>query len=157
MKININSVDFSGSIVDGPGIRTVIFVQGCNIRCHNCHNPETWDLDDGIEYDVEQLAEIIKSKSSTKRLTISGGEPLLQYEPVLELVKILNDYDIALYTGFELGEVNKELLENLNYIKVGRFIESEICTTQSYIGSSNQKFIDLSDMQWRNIYEQARF
>lgn len=157
MKININSVDFSGSIVDGPGIRTVIYVQGCNIRCHNCHNPETWDLNTGIEYDVEQLAEIIKKKSLTKRLTISGGEPLLQYEAVLELVKFLKDYDIVLYTGFELADVNEELLKYLNYIKIGRFIENKICTTQSYIGSSNQKFIDLRDMHWRNIYEQAKF
>ena len=81
----------------------------------------------------------------TKNLTISGGEPLLQIPAILELVKNLNDFNIALYTGLNLEDVPEELLDHLDYIKVGRFEKDKRCTTEDYIGSANQRFINLGE------------
>jgi anaerobic ribonucleoside-triphosphate reductase activating protein len=144
MKIIINSIDYYGSIVDGPGIRTVVYLQGCEQKCLGCHNPNTWDISKGTPRDITNIVEELRDRVFNKKLTISGGEPLMQYQAVLELIKSLHDFDIALYTGFELDEVPKDLLEHLHYIKVGCYIQENSCTTSPFIGSTNQKFIDLS-------------
>ena len=143
MKIKINSIDYRGSIVDGPGIRTVLFVQGCVQRCKDCHNPSMWDIDKGKDHYVEEIVEKLTKKCLNKKLTISGGEPLLQYSAILELLKNLNNFDIALYTGFEFEDVPREILKYINYIKVGNFIKEQRTTIIPFIGSKNQKFIDL--------------
>lgn len=82
-----------------------------------------------------------------KKITISGGEPLLQYPAILELVKKLEGFDIALYTGFELEDVPKEILHYLHYIKVGKYIKEKRATITQYVGSTNQKFIELRGKQ----------
>ena len=86
----IHSV-FSGGTVDGPGIRFVVFMQGCPLRCKYCHNPDSWILNDGEERSVLDLtAEIIKYKNYYGQkggLTVSGGEPLLQIDFVTALLK----------------------------------------------------------------------
>ena len=143
MEITINSIDYSGSIVDGPGIRTVLFVQGCHQRCEGCHNPSTWDMNAGMTIPVGELADELRSKCLNRKLTISGGEPLLQVPAVLELVSALDDFNIVLYTGFELEDVPKELADHLDYIKVGYFDKEKCCTTIDYVGSVNQRFLDL--------------
>lgn len=143
MELIINSIDYSGSIVDGPGIRTVLYVQGCNQRCEGCHNPSTWNKKLGRTIAVTELAQDIRNKSITKNLTISGGEPLVQVLPILELVKLLDDFNIVLYTGLNLEDVPAELLPHLDYIKVGKYDKSKHCTTVDYVGSTNQCFINL--------------
>lgn len=143
MKIRINSIDYNGSIVDGPGVRTVLFIQGCKQRCKDCHNPNTWDVDKGKIFDVEEIVEELAKNCLNKKLTISGGEPLLQYPAILELVKNLNNFNITLYTGFEFEDVPKEILSYINFIKVGKFIKKQRTTITPYIGSKNQKFINL--------------
>ncbi len=143
MKIVINSIDYSGSIVDGSGIRTVLFVQGCKRKCEDCHNPSTWDVDKGKEFDIEDIVEDLRKKCLNKKLTISGGEPLLQYPAILELVKDLCDFNIVLYTGFEFDDVPKEILHHLDYIKVGKYIKEQRSTIIPFMGSNNQKFINL--------------
>jgi len=145
MKLRIRKVDYRGSIVDGPGIRTVLFVQGCDRHCVGCHNPTTWDKKDGIEREVKEIIYELRKECYNKKLTISGGEPLLQYPAILELVKNLQDFDIALYTGFDLEDVPPEILKYIKYIKVGCYIEEKRTTIKPYIGSSNQKFIKLKD------------
>ena len=65
------------SIVDGPGIRTAIFTQGCYHKCEGCHNPETWDVNGGVEYRLDDLAKSIASIKRVNKLTFSGGEPFL--------------------------------------------------------------------------------
>ncbi len=143
--ITINSIDYRGSICDGPGIRTVIFTQGCNRKCFNCHNPSTWDFEGGIEVDEKELAMELQEKSYTKKVTISGGEPLLQEKALLRLLKELNKcgFNIALYTSFHFNEVSEEILALLDYIKVGEYEDKLKTTIQPYIGSTNQKFICL--------------
>jgi len=143
MKIVINSIDYSGSIVDGPGIRTVLFVQGCMRKCEDCHNPSTWDIEMGKEIDIEEIVEDLNKKCLNKKLSISGGEPLLQYPAILELIKKLHNFDIVLYTGFEFNDVPKEILKHVNYIKVGKYLKEKRTTITPYIGSKNQKFINI--------------
>ena len=137
LLLYINSIKFNRSLVDGPGVRTVVFFQGCHLRCKYCHNR---DMLQGTQMTTEELAKILHLKVLNKKITISGGEPLLQSEALLELVKKLKDFDIAVYTGHKLEEVPKELLENIKYIKTGSFIEEKKTTVNPYVGSSNQQF-----------------
>ena len=91
----ISSIETMG-LVDGPGVRTVIFMQGCPLRCKYCHNPETWDpLRQGYEYTPEELAAcILRYKNYMKHggVTFSGGEPLLQAE-FLSLTSVILKYN----------------------------------------------------------------
>ena len=116
MEGKIHSV-FSGGTVDGPGIRFVVFTQGCPLRCKYCHNPDSWLITDGETRTVADLtAEIIKYKNyfgTTGGLTVSGGEPLLQIDFVIALFKSVKRYGIhtALDTsGYLFNADNKELV-----------------------------------------------
>lgn len=142
MTMYINSIKYNNSLVDGPGIRTVLFMQGCDIHCPGCQNPSTWDLKKGKEIDVVSLVEILDKNVINKKITISGGEPLLQKEALFELVKRLYErgFNIALYTGHQKEEVPLELMKYLTYIKTGSFVKDLKTTTKPFIGSSNQKF-----------------
>lgn len=117
MQGRIHSV-FSGGTVDGPGIRFVVFTQGCPLRCKYCHNPDSWRLEDGEIRTVQDLtAEIIKYKSyfgTTGGLTVSGGEPLVQIDFVIELLKSVKRYGIhtAVDTsGYLFNDSNEEVLK----------------------------------------------
>lgn len=139
--LRIHSVDYRGSFVDGPGIRSLLFVQGCDRHCAGCHNKSTWDLFGGYEIGINELAENIKCNCANRKLTITGGEPLLQYEDLIALITELNGFDICVYTGFEENEVPDSLFEIIDYIKVGAYDANLKITTEPYIGSTNQKFI----------------
>ena len=139
--LRINSIMKNPSLCDGPGYRTVIFVQGCNLCCEGCHNKTTWDVNKGTLIEVKELASIIKKISANKKVTISGGEPLLQTEAVLELLKELSDFDLCLYTGHEIEDVPEEMLKYLKYVKVGRFVSEQRTSTQPFVGSTNQRFV----------------
>lgn len=94
----VSSIETMG-LVDGPGIRVVVFLQGCNLRCKFCHNPETWNLKSGKECEVNDLIRTITRyisyfKASEGGVTFSGGEPLLQPAFLLELLKGCKDRDI---------------------------------------------------------------
>lgn len=83
----IHSVETFGT-VDGPGIRYVVFMQGCDFRCAYCHNPDTWEFAGGEEKSVDELVlDIVKYKRYIEGVTVSGGEPLLQIDFVTELFK----------------------------------------------------------------------
>lgn len=114
----IHSLESFGT-VDGPGIRFVVFMQGCPLRCQFCHNPDTWDVNKGNEYTPDMLMEeIIKYKSymeySGGGVTFTGGEPLLQADFILEVSKLCRDNDISVAidtSGFVFNDTVKELLE----------------------------------------------
>lgn len=118
IKGRIHSIETCGT-VDGPGIRYVIFTQGCPLRCQYCHNPDTWNKDGGQVYTIDELMEdILKYKSYMKfskgGVTISGGEPLLQPEFVKELFMRCKEEGIhtALDTsGFIPLQKAKDVLE----------------------------------------------
>lgn len=113
MKGLVHSID-TFSTLDGPGIRTVIFMQGCHLRCKYCHNPDSWEIvsSSAIKYSVGELLEIISRgqpyyKASGGGITFSGGEPLLQHEFMLEVFKCCREmgistaYDSSLYVPTE--------------------------------------------------------
>lgn len=118
IKGAIDSIETFG-LVDGPGIRTVVFLSGCKLRCKYCHNPEMWQIGK-YNYTPEELAtKILKNKNYFKRnnggVTFSGGEPLLQSKFLIEVCKILkkNNIHIALDTA---GVGNGNYEEILKYI-----------------------------------------
>lgn len=140
MNVYINSIKFIRSLVDGPGVRTVVFFQGCNLRCKGCQNPSTWEMKKGTKMTTEELAVILKQEAVNKKVTFSGGEPLLQIDALLDVIKKLQGFDIAVYTGHEFEEVPQELLENINYIKTGPYREDLKTTVKPFVGSVNQEF-----------------
>ena len=93
----INAIQTLGC-VDGPGVRVVVFLQGCNLRCKCCHNPETWQKNIGTEYTAIDLVEkVLKYKpyfGQNGGVTLSGGEPLLQAEFAFEFFTLCKQYDI---------------------------------------------------------------
>jgi pyruvate formate lyase activating enzyme len=114
MKGRVHSID-TFSTLDGPGIRTVIFMQGCALRCKYCHNPDTWAIDspDARDYGVEELMEVIIRNrpyyaASGGGVTFSGGEPLLQHQFVKDIFehcheeKISTAYDSSLYISSQV-------------------------------------------------------
>ena len=139
----VNSIAEKESLIDGPGLRTVVFFQGCTRACKDCHNPMTWPLASGERYSVKELAGILKKKAKNKKITFSGGEPLLQVKAITELAKELKEYDLCMYTGMSVTDVPDELKGLLHYLKVGSFQRDSRTTVTPYIGSTNQLFIDL--------------
>jgi len=118
IKGSIKKIETLG-LVDGPGIRTVVFLSGCKLRCKYCHNPEMWKMDEP-NYTPQQLVDrIIRNKPYFKRnnggVTFSGGEPLLQSKFLREVCKLLKkeDIHIALDTS---GVGNGDYEELLSYI-----------------------------------------
>lgn len=122
IKGKIHSFESMG-LVDGPGIRTVVFFQGCPLRCAYCHNPDTWSQAGGTEYTVKDLMDkILRFKPYFERsgggVTFSGGEPLLQSEFLLDMLKECRKKGIntALDTsGYGLGNY-EEILRNVDLV-----------------------------------------
>ena len=139
-KIVINSIMENPSFCDGFGYRPVIFVQGCILHCKRCQHKSTWDITKGQIIDIKDLAVLLREKCLNKKLTISGGEPLLQEKALLELLIELKDFDLCLYTGHNIEDVPNEILSYLKYIKVGPYIEELRTTTKPFVGSTNQEF-----------------
>ena len=140
MVVYINSIKFNRSLVDGPGVRTVVFFQGCDLRCKGCQNPSTWEMKNGTEMTTDELVTILKKEVVNKKVTFSGGEPLMQVNALIDVVKKLEGFDIAVYTGHAFEEVPQELLDNITYIKTGSFKEELKSTVKPYVGSTNQEF-----------------
>ncbi|MGL5020726.1 MAG: pyruvate formate-lyase-activating protein, partial [Mycoplasmatales bacterium] len=88
MNANVHSIESFGT-VDGPGTRFVIFLKGCNLRCLYCHNPDTWSPNGGKQFTVDQLLEKYEGVKEfvTGGITVSGGEPLMQIEFLIEFFK----------------------------------------------------------------------
>lgn len=144
MIIYLNSISFNSSIVDGPGVRSVIYFQGCNFYCKGCHNKSTWKQETGCKWKVDALIAEIKAKSDNKKITISGGEPLLQLDGLRLLLKGLASFDIALYTAHLLDDVPPDLLPHLNYLKTGPYKEELKTSCLPFVGSTNQVFTYLN-------------
>ncbi len=89
------------SLTNGPGLRRVIFFQGCSLACPECFNEHTWDFNGGIEATPQELYNLIDGHVIDKKVTLSGGNPLEQKD-LYSLLKLFEagDYDICVYTGF---------------------------------------------------------
>lgn len=146
MMTGENEVRIAGflktSAADGPGVRSVLFFQGCSRNCPGCQNAGISSSDGGVKLPMSELVDLIRAECGNRRLTISGGEPLEQYPALLELTGILKEdgFDLCVYTGAELKDVSEELLKNLHYIKTGRYVEELRTSDTPFYGSKNQTF-----------------
>lgn len=139
------------SIVDGPGLRTTLFAQGCPHHCEGCHNPETWDFSGGTEVSTEAAVEIVKSSPLCRGVTFSGGEPFAQAEGFAEIAKALKekDYEVASYSGYTFEELldgtdgQKTLLHYLDVLIDGPFLMREKSLEIAFRGSRNQRIINV--------------
>lgn len=114
----INSIQTLGT-VDGPGVRFVVFTQGCNLRCGCCHNPDTWDISQGQEYSASDLAEKAEHYreyfGSDGGVTLSGGEPLLQAKFATEFFKECNKRNINTCLDTSGSIMNDDVRELLQF------------------------------------------
>lgn len=141
------------SIVDGPGLRYTIFVQGCSHCCKGCQNPETWNPNGGTMMKTEDLMEQIKKNPLLSGITLSGGEPFEQPEPCLDLALFAHSIGLNVwcYTGYTYEELIKskdrhriELLNNVDVLVDGPYIQEQRSLDLLYRGSKNQRLIDIS-------------
>lgn len=153
MKIRISGT-ISESIVDGPGIRFVVFTQGCPHHCAGCHNPDTHDFSGGKVIDTDEMIEEMKLYPYMSGLTISGGEPFSQKTAILRLIfdfkTLYPNKNIVVFSGYrmeELIEMNdleiKQILDTIDYLIDGRFDLKLKDISLVYRGSSNQRIIDM--------------
>lgn len=152
MNIRIAGV-VNDSIVDGPGLRFSVFTQGCSHHCPGCHNPETHDPQGGHDEDTEALIAKMKKNPLLSGLTLTGGDPLEQSAPCLELAKAAHALgrNVWAYTGYtweQLLERNDPdqtaLLREVDVLVDGPFILAERSLELDYRGSKNQRLIDVS-------------
>lgn len=154
MKVRVAG-DIYDSLANGPGMRYVLFTQGCTIRCKGCQNPHTWSSDGGTDMYISQIIDNIKESPFIKGVTLSGGDPMEQPEVILELCKAIkrefdNKLDIMIYTGRTIEELIakdckyiREILDIADYLVDGKFEEDSMENTKLYTGSSNQRIFDL--------------
>ena len=144
----------SDSIVDGPGLRTVIWTQGCAHHCKGCQNPQTWDFNGGGLVKVDDVLEAIDELEYQTGIIFSGGDPMYQVEACDRIAAYCKDkgYNIWVYTGFtyeeilKLAEKNHAYIDFLNKIDVlvdGRFILEQRDLSLLFRGSRNQRLIDM--------------
>ncbi len=159
MEQNKNSIRLaadlqSDSIVDGPGLRAVLWTQGCKHHCPGCHNPGTWDFNGGGLVPIQLVKEAIDELEGQDGFTFSGGDPMYQPEACLEIAKYVKDkgLNIWFYTGFTYEELLKmsntkscikELLELIDVLVDGKFILKEKDLGLLFRGSKNQRLIDM--------------
>ncbi len=144
----------SDSIVDGPGLRTVIWTQGCAHHCKGCQNPQTWSFDGGGLIPIDIVKAELDKVEDQDGVTFSGGDPMYQVEACLELAKYIKakGLNIWVYTGFNYEDIIKiakekpVYLEFLKYIDIlvdGKFIQEERDLSLLFRGSRNQRLIDV--------------
>ena len=149
------------SIVDGPGIRYVIFVQGCPHRCPGCHNPQTHDFSGGYEADIDAILEEIQSDPLLGGVTFSGGEPFCQPEALCMVGRRIKEMGkhLTVYSGYTLECLLQwretrpavgELLELADLLVDGPYLEEERDLTLRFRGSANQRVIDLQKSREQN-------
>ena len=152
--------------VDGPGFRTSIYAAGCEHGCKDCHNPESWDISNGKWMDIDEILKIIE-RNFIAQVSFSGGDPLFQPEAFTELarrIKSETQKNIWCYTGFTFQKIlrNPKLSAILPYIDVlvdGQFIEKKKVANLPFVGSSNQRIINVKEslkankiVEWKNPF-----
>ena len=154
MNIKISGIT-QNSVVDGPGIRYVVFTQGCYHNCEECQNPQTHDPNGGKMVDTQDIIEEYMKDSQYDGLTLSGGEPFLQAEACAEIcfhVKT-NDTNIICYTGYTWEKIMEiirngnysylKLLNNIDYLIDGPYDKTKKSLDCLWRGSTNQRIIDV--------------
>lgn len=156
------------SISNGLGVRTVLWCAGCNIKCKNCFNPETWDFNAGKMFDDKAKQYLFEqlNKPYIKGLTLSGGHPLAYenlpdvYDVVKEVKEKFSQKDIWLYTGYALtitdfdtsidcgfdnAAIRNYILAMCDVVVDGPYIDEQRDVTLAFRGSKNQRIIDVKE------------
>ena len=138
------------SIVDGEGLRAVLWTQGCSHNCKGCHNPETHDFNKGVLVEVDEVKQLIKDLTLQDGITFSGGDPFFQPEPCIEIAKFAKEegLNVWAYTGFLFEDLikNEKMREFLNYVDVlvdGKFELDNKSLNLKFRGSTNQRIINV--------------
>ena len=136
--------------VDGPGFRTTVYCAGCPNRCPGCHNPQSWDIANGHYVDIEDILEVMLADPFAD-VTFSGGDPMFQpagFTALAKAIKERSGKNIWCYTGYLFEDLlknaqQKELLEHIDVLVDGRFVEVLKSDELRFRGSSNQRIIDV--------------
>ena len=139
------------SIVDGPGIRTTVFCQGCPHHCPGCQNPETWEFGCGTDMDEETIVDIVRSNPLCRGVTFSGGEPFAQASGFAKLARLLKaaKYEVACYSGYTFEallrgtQAQRDLLGTIDVLIDGPFLMGEKSLEVPFRGSRNQRILDV--------------
>lgn len=138
-----------GTSVDGPGLRTSIYLAGCSHHCPGCHNPESWNMNGGEERTLDELMDIIAYNEAP--VTFSGGDPLAQAQPLALLINRIKQelgYNVWCYTGYTWLQVTQQpqlmaVVRQLDVLVDSPFLLAERDTKLRFRGSRNQRLIDV--------------
>ncbi|MDE5988445.1 MAG: anaerobic ribonucleoside-triphosphate reductase activating protein [Duncaniella sp.] len=147
-----------GTSVDGPGLRTAIYVAGCSHSCPGCHNPQSWDFDGGREMSVDEIMrEVIDNDFD---VTLTGGDPMYRAAELLPLAARIKEAGkgIWCYTGFRYEDVMRSepmrrLLEYIDVLVDGAFVEAQRDVHLLFRGSANQRLVDVGRSTPGNVVE----
>ena len=147
----LNIFDYSsGSRVLGPGLRCIIWVQGCPFDCRCCISPEERSIEENIMVEINKLADNIVNNKDIQGITISGGEPFLQAGQFVKLIRMINrpELDLIIYTGYTIEQLKwqeaKDLLSLTDVLIDGQYME-QFNDNKGLRGSANQKIHFLTD------------
>lgn len=137
-------------MVDGPGFRTAIYAAGCDNHCKGCHNPQSWDINNGHMVSTDEIMEVIK-QDPFANVSFSGGDPMYQPEGFTELAEAIReqtDKTIWCWTGYKFELLlrmpkQRRLLELIDVLVDGPFVESLKDPDLLFRGSRNQRLIDV--------------
>lgn len=146
-------------MLNGEGLRVVLWVAGCEHNCKNCHNPQTHDVNSGIKFDIKAKQEIFEelSKPYISGITISGGDPL-HPNNIVEIEKLIKEVKqqfpnktVIIYTGYVWEQIkNKSIIDYLDFLIDGKFVQSLYDKKLKWMGSSNQRIIDVQQSLKQN-------
>lgn len=152
---------YHGSIVDGVGVRSVLFVAGCPHHCKGCHNPESWVASNGTLTNIEDIFLELTSDQLANGVTFSGGEPMMyakQLIPLAKRIKEETNLNIWCWSGWTYEELienkyQKELLKYIDVLVDGKFVLElrDITENNMWRGSTNQRVLKL---EYGTIIEQ---
>lgn len=147
-----------GTIVDGPGLRTSIYLAGCRHACPGCHNPQSWDFMSGHSMSIDEIIEHVEDNGFN--VTLSGGDPLYQIDAVVNLCRRLQSMGVGVwvYTGFTYEAVRADdslsrILDVADVLVDAPFVLNLRDTSLRFRGSSNQRIIDLKKSKGNSIVE----
>lgn len=134
------------SASDGPGLRSVLFLQGCNLHCPGCQNQDLQPANGGVKQTLPALCTFLVEHCKNRKLTISGGEPLEQLTVLVPLLEELHrlSFDLCVYTGWMFEQVPEPIRKAVHWLKVGRFEQDCITHTKPFVGSNNQEMLELN-------------
>ena len=138
------------TIADGPGLRYAVYAQGCNLFCQGCHNPGTHDIDGGEEISVDLIASEMAADPLLDGLTLTGGEPFLQAEPLTVLAQAARalGLNVWIYSGYTYEQIIQDdakrvLLQQADVLVDGPFVLAQRSLGTDWRGSKNQRILDV--------------